>query len=275
MSMTNKSDNRIAAIIEDIYQIDPELVEFEADLSRLLTKLEANRPQVTVNQEFVRELRRSLLSYKPAPTITKTQAIHPFSWWFIRLIPVGISMFLLVVLVPDLLTTSSQNYNPDATEFELFEISPQPEGGVDTEMRMDAMMLENDAESEASDTSMLMMESGAPALEVPPPQAGNTITIASIVMPDSGWVAVYRDDGGELGELLGSSFLAIGEHQEKILMLTKELSYPDLVTIVVYSGQNSNQFEPTYETIQIDPQYGSPMMVTVPVISQFELDLME
>jgi hypothetical protein len=273
MSMVNTSNNRIAAIIEDIYQIDPELVEFEADLSRLITDIDAHRPVVTIHQKFVSELRTSLLSYKPAPVITKPNNAHPISWWFIRLVPVGISMILFVVLVPDLRTTPSQT--PDAADFEMFESTPDLQDTVDTEMRMDTMMLESDEAGDADDTSMLYMESSATSLAVAPPLAGNSLTVTSVIMPDSGWIAIYSDEGGELGELLGSLLLPKGEQNEVKVMLAETLSYPGMVTVVVYTGSNTNKFDAAIEYVQIDPLNNSPMMVTVPVISQFELDVME
>lgn len=269
--MTNKPDNRIGTIIEEIYQIDPSLMEYEADLSRLITALETNRPEVTVDQKFVRELRTSLLSYKPTPTPNKTPEASQFSWWFTRLAPVGISLVLFIVLVPDLLKSPTETFILEAPDSENSEIAPQMVDDVDSEMRMDAFMLEEADD----DTSMMSMEATASSLQVAPPLAGDTLTITSLTMPTSGWVAVYTDQGGELGELLSSSFVAKGEYTEMLLLLGNELTYPGLVTVVVYTGNDSERFDATAETVQIDPLNDSPMMVTVPVISQLELELLE
>lgn len=274
MYMAKQPDNHTATVLNELYEIDPSLKQFEADLPRIISTLKTNRPDISVDQTFVNELRTSLLSYKPVATFTKTPATTPL-FWFTRLVPVGISLVLLFMLIPDLTKAPSGPHPLDLPEQETSETAPPPLHDVSNEMRMDTFMPESAGEGVADDTSMLSMEATPTSLQVSPPLAGNTLTITSLTMPEDGWIVVYKDQGGELGEMLYSSFLTKGEYQELSLILADELLYTELVTVVVYTGTDPEQFNATLETVQIDPLNDSVMMLTVPVTTQPELESME
>lgn len=276
--MAKKRDDHTATVLEELYQIDPGLRQFEGDLPRLISILETNHPEVTVNQTFVRELRTSLLSYKPAATVARTSTTTPLFWWLTRLTPIGISLVLLFVLVPDLTKTPTEPHQLDLSEPEAFETTPSQLDETTDEMRMDTIMLESareEGEESSDETAQFSMEAAPTSLQVTPPPSGNTLTIISLVMPDDGWIVVYKDQEGELGEMLHSSFLIKGEYQKLPLLLSDDVLYPELVTVVVYAGTQPNQFDAALEAVQIDPRNDSPMMVTVPVVNELEPEMME
>lgn len=273
MYMTKQPDNHTATVLNELYKIDPNLKQFEADLPYLIASLEIRRPEVTIDHTFVRELRTSLLSHKPASDVRTTtiSTTAPLFWWLKHLTPVGISLLLFLVLVPELNKAPTAPSAQEQPVPETFEVAPQSPTETESEMRKDGFMPETMEEEAADDNSMFFMEAAPSSLQVAPPLSGDTLTISSLLLPEASWIVVHKDNGGRLGDILHSSFLAPGDYQNFPLILTEPLLYPELVTVVLYTATNTEQFDAAVETVHIDPLTDSPMMVTVPVISELEL----
>lgn len=283
--MTNQGNESLKTLLAELYQLDPELRQFEADLPNLIAALKTNQPQSPLTDTFVHNLRASLLQHAHTTPITKKAALipSPFFWWAARLAPIGVMAVLFVMLVPDITNA------PDApgTQVALEDTSttneaPATESGDSMVMLYDApegRSLPTDSTEESMDIMMttpddsMTMKAPASALVVLPPQVGDTATITNVTLGEAGWVVIYADDGGAFGEILGTTYLPEGTHVDVTLPLARTLVYPEMITVVVYTAQNTTQFVAENELMQIDPVTGSVLTVTVPVVSALELGL--
>ncbi len=259
--MKDRPATDINKILEEIYVIDPTLREHQADLPNLITTLEANRPQITIDATFVHNLRTSLLTATPAHTMKLGSTPSPFIWWATRLAPVGLALLVIVMILPKQATPPSQEYYPKESIPFTLEMAPGSQGDAPNTM--------------ADDTSMMMMESSATALMVYPPVVGETATVTLVLLPEAGWVVIHAQNDGQLGAVLGATFLEAGEYSDVEITLSRQLQYPEMIDVVVYTGNSREQFVSSNENIQLDPFSNVPMTVTVPVVSDLELQMQE
>lgn len=240
--------------------MDPDLKKHEAVLPRLIATLSETRPTVVIDTAFVHDLRASLLAYKPAPQAPQATTASPLFWWFTRLAPVGVAMVLVIALLPQDTVAPTPPLYPALPQPQAKEAGDGPTATSD----------EPSADSTATEMTMTM-EAPSTALVVAPPLASTTLTITSVTLPQAGWVVVYKDAGGAFGEALHTSFLAAGTYTELSVPLRRSLVYPELVTVAIYTGNEPTAFVPTRESIQTDPSTDAPLTVTVPVVSELEL----
>lgn len=262
--MKDQPDNHIKSLREEIYLIDPTLRD-QADLPNLIASLEVSRPAVIISPTFVKNLRTSLLSTAGATLATSS----PFYWWATRLTPIGIALLLLVIFIP------KPSISPTEKSFQhesipTLEMTPESGDQMPPSQRKQLKVNEDALESlPADNSSMMMMESIQGTLIVAPPPIGKTITITSVTLPADGWLVIYGDDA--ISEVIGSMFLEAGVHSEVEVLLSNTLTYPQMITVVIYTGTSREQFIATDESILIDPNNNEPLQVTVPVISELEL----
>ncbi len=264
--METPRDNRITNILTELYALDPDLERFKDDLPQIIATFEAYRPEIILNEKFVAELRTSLLAKQVKPLATmSTPVASPYLWWFSRLAPVGVVVgLLMIMLIPDR-TKSPTVSTPPLTP----TVTP-----ADTEMEMQTFG------APPADDSLLFkaapVSEFVPApLEVTPPIVGSTLSILSLNAPAAGWLVVYEDRGGEFGDILSRTLVSAGEYSDLQIALDRPLRYPEMITVVLYTATNTEQFVAAAEMIQTDPQVLSPIMITIPVVSELELELME
>ncbi len=266
--MATAPDNNHREILQELLEIDPDLKEHEAVLPQLIEELRTKRPSVTIDPAFVANLRASLLAYKPAPRPVAAAVPSPLLWWAARLAPVGVALALIITLLPHETIAPTVPVLPDAAlESEQLDTSAdmlQKSAPADTGLFS--------TESASDDTSSELRMTTAPALVVEPPQAANTVTVTSVSLPEAGWIVVYEDDGGTFGKTLHASYLTAGTYADLVLQLDRSLTYPELITVAVYTGHQPSAFLSTEESLQVDPGTGEPMSVTVPVISELEIE---
>jgi hypothetical protein len=272
--MSDRMQNTIQESLEELYRIDPELKQFEADLPRLLQTLAEHQPMVPFDAAFAQRLRASLLAAPAASLAPATAVPSPYVWWVMRLTPLGIALFLFVVLSPDevplvpteplaersepspKLPPPTEDRADTARSAPIATNEPQPESAPNATEELSIM---------ASDPTMLSLDAPQSALVVAPPLVGTTVTIASLTLTEAAWVVVYEDDGGAFGDILAMQYLEQGTYENLSVTLSRSMTYPTLVTIAVYTATSPDAFAPRRERIQTDPVTGEPMQVTVPV----------
>lgn len=287
--MATSAQNHHDELLKELYELDPSLREHEVFLPKLIEDLANTRPSVTINPTFVADLRASLLTYKPTSAAPSQVVVSPFFWWLSRLAPVGVALALFVVLMPHetvaptlptyptdvpskVPTSDVPSDEPPATNdeassrsLELFSTEAVPETNLETGTA-DVSIME--------DMTMMAKDSGPVPLLVDPPLASTSLlTVATLTVPVAGWVVVHEDPGGELGPVLHSSRYNAGVYTTETLTLTRPLAYPELVTLVVYTDTATGTLATSNETIQTDPVSGMPLMATVPVVSELEIEI--
>lgn len=264
-SMADPTPHPPNAELEELYAIDPELKKHAADLPRLISALTKQQPLVTPNKEFVRTLRASLLAYapttKPKPRFFSTPAF----WWGVRLAPIGLALVLIVALSPQQTSAPTEPRVPETPLMkDGHDLTPAPTQPGDEQPS--EIFSTQDASLELMTTT-----EATTALVVTPPRASSTLTLTQATLPQSGWMVVYEDAGGAFGSLLHASFLTAGTYTDLSLPLARTLTYPELITVAIYTGTNSTQFNVVNESIQLDPVTETPLLVSVPVVSDLEL----
>jgi len=256
---------RVKEILEEMYHIDPSLVAHEAVLVTLITEFKERRPDVTINQSFVTELRTALLSYKPATTQVSPLPANKLLWLATRLVPVGVVACLVVIIgIPQYLYGPTTNNLPE-------EESPAGatlEYTADSNTNYDQSVPDSVDFFSAERAITPINEPGvAPLLVVPPLAFNTTITITEVTMPLPGWLVVYEDVGGSYGNLLGVTRVSNTTYKNLTVNLSRPLTYPKLVTVAVYTRNNSTGFDIFRESLQVDQATNLPLIVTVPVIT--------
>ncbi len=266
-------------ILEELYELDPDLRAHAAVLPRLIEALSERRPTVAINPTFVADLRASLLTYKPVVTTNSTTAPSPFFWWCTRLAPVGVALALFVALLPEKTVSPTEPLTPFVPPQAKEAGDIPPTAGDDGSMMRTELFSTEPAADDISTESMMVMDTmdanTTPLLVAPPLASTSDLTITSLTLAAPGWVVVYEDAGGALGATLHTSLLTAGTYTDLILPLGRSLSYPELVTVMVYTAADSTGFRAQEEVIQIDPTSGVPLATTVPVVSELELNLTE
>jgi hypothetical protein len=269
-------------LLEELYRLDPTLRHYEGDIPQILATLATNRPGVVVEKAFIDDLRRSLLAKAASPAVTKstTQLIpSSFFWWTARLAPVGIAVLVLIVLNQERLiipitpamiqeedtAAIEQNFVMTVDEPVLGKIGTPDESHESVDAPVELM-------TTTESTAEIQMTPSNLAVE-PPLTDTASVTITSMTLPEAGWVVMHVDAGGNLGDVLGSIYQVAGTYEDILLPLTRSLQYPELITVVIYTGQYTETFQIEAETIQRDPLTTAPLMITVPVISVLEQEL--
>jgi hypothetical protein len=266
--MDEKPNQSIEDLLVELYELDPDLKTHEAVLPELINTLRSHQPEVTIDATFLANLRASLLSHTPTPTKTKsTPIVSPYLWWISPLLPVGVALFLFVTLAPHTPTNPTIMHEEAGSEPDVFLDAPRSPEAPEMKLFEASMMPE-------SDEGMMLQALDQPSLVVEPPLANSSsVSVTNLSLPTDGWIVVHEDAGGTLGTILHYSRLTAGTHTELTLSLTRPLTYPEMVTIVLYTDSQYPDFATSTEVIQNDPQTGAPLMVTVPVISELEQGL--
>jgi|AntRauTorcE11897_2_1112592.scaffolds.fasta_scaffold08323_2 hypothetical protein len=87
-------NNKMNKILEDLYEVDPELKTQEKELKEIIKKLLASKPEVKIDQKFVKDLREKLLEGEKKQVTFKLKYMNKFIY-------AGIGMAVMaLILIP-------------------------------------------------------------------------------------------------------------------------------------------------------------------------------
>ncbi len=111
----------IEKIITELYAIDPVLKEHGDDIRVLVSTLLESKPHVVISENFVLNLRKSLLNRasQGVSTPAPSESISNISSWFFRLAPLPAIAILLLALIPD----SANSPAPYLQQSDMYEVS--------------------------------------------------------------------------------------------------------------------------------------------------------
>lgn len=172
--------------LEELYALDPGLREHEAELLKLLARLEKAKPVVKADQAFVASLRRELLN-KEVP------AHHPFINYLLMPKPYLIGGGVLAVLLVALVAVT-QMQGPGAP------LAPAPGGALDGRV----IALGPGAFGSLSAASLSADRAEAGAL---PPMAGGDLSVPSgSARPQSGGGGLMASENAKIGLIYPEPF---------------------------------------------------------------------
>lgn len=193
-------------IIAELTALDPVFVEKEHETRAIVSALMEERPQVTTDDTFVRELRaRLLLAHSQSHRLSH----HSPYWWVVRLAPIGALALLLLVLVPREFEYSTQ----DVQTGEIAPIESAPLDSADSSMpqRTDLKI----GGSPDRDVQVQTFKAMEVSTELPPAphdrftlhtqNPGASIFVESVTLLRPGYVIIQTIEPRGIGSVVGVS----------------------------------------------------------------------
>ncbi|MFP4514663.1 MAG: hypothetical protein ACLFNO_01500 [Parcubacteria group bacterium] len=100
------NNDKINQILKDLYEIDPNLKKQEKELREIIKKLLASKPEVKIDQEFVRDLREKIVQDN------KKQVAFKFNYMN-KLIYAGIGMAVMALVLIPYYNNKGDNFSLD------------------------------------------------------------------------------------------------------------------------------------------------------------------
>lgn len=260
-------DGKIEKIINDLYALDPSLRERDKDIRAIVVLLIESQPTVSADEAFVRNLRLRLLSLSSGAG----RKIPGFSWWALRLAPLGAIAILLLVFFPEL--TKPVPYGtpltpaPSAIPLALEMPTPESARSLSDEKTESPGVL---SVPEAAPKSLTMMAVSANFVNVSSQKPGSAVTIDFVEIEKPGFVVIRADKSGALGEILGESALLPAERSEKIRIdLFRPMREGETLRAALYADDGDDIFDASKDGPFLDAVTNSPiyMVFTVTIAS--------
>jgi hypothetical protein len=229
-------DESLENIIQDLYALDPSLRERDADVRTIVRVLTYAKPIVSIDHQFVSNLRAQLVKPALVPSATLH---HSLNWWMIRLIPDRMTQTEV--------STEESTFS-EVTPFETV-VAPSakrvadvaPETALFTEMANDGGILDSFTVSEQQ------------------PGTSVRVDFTTLMMPS--FIVIQKNFGGELGEIIGSSALLAGGYTENIdVPLTMSTVRGETYFAVLYQDDGDGVFAkgvdiPLYDATGMTPMF--------------------
>ncbi len=253
-------------IMRELIALDPTFAEKEADARALVTLLTAEKPNVTIDEIFVRNLRARLLVPHTFPL---RSPYHKVNWWAVHLAPIGALAILLLVLMPNTL-----HYFENETAIPV-EISPteslRMDANNDTSSRDAAPSAKlapqsGGAQGDAVNSYSIMQESTNVSL--PPPdrfelatqQPGIAISITSVTLTRPGYVVIHSFGPEGIGPVVGVSPLQNSGTTVGVPVYLRTVTHRgDEYYAALYYDNGNGVFNLTDDIPVINPNLGIPM----------------
>lgn len=243
--------NNIDDILKDLYALDPTLSERDLDVRAFISAFAEEKPTVTIDETFVRNLRDTLVQPR---IVSPYHTSHEWNWWMFRLLPVGATLLLILMLVPDLQHTQTLTPTTAPTmETSLFV----EEGAPTTRMAPSAKQ----ASVQDEDISLMMdsrMVSPGDSFTLGEQNPGDVVLVLNVSLLQEGFIAIHTDVAGEPGTLLGvSSLLAVGQTERVLVSLSKNLVEGTVYQATLYADDGDGVFIEQQDTPVVDPISGT------------------
>ncbi len=195
----------VEKIIGELYEIDPTIKEREADIRALVTVLAESKPVLVVNAVFLEKLRTDLLwRAEGSLRARKTAVVSPFSWWLVRLAPLGAFAVLMFMLYPQ------QTESPTTAPIYIDTYEQMLPESSDADQTLKSMIAEPTA-NEGQMQSPFILE--------------------SVTLPRSGFAVLETYSGEVLGT---SKLLPSGTTVGVYITLTRPVDVSDSFSTVLY-----------------------------------------
>lgn len=226
--------DHIEHILNELYAIDPSLKGREQQVRSLVVALIESRPNISIDNSFVKNLRAELL-LRPVPTPQSSSwLVHDFSWWVLRLVPIGAVALLLLMVVP-------KSQVPTAPSVEI-------------------------------NTMSMTQKMSGNSLNVSAQKIGNRIVVDYVSFEQPGFVAVQEDIGGSPGKILGVSKIVHKGRSEGVeVLLSRKTVEGETLYATLYADNGDGIFAAPTDGPVLDSVTGVPMYMLFTVSSDVVL----
>lgn len=133
----------------------------------------------------------------------------------------------------------------------------------------DAQMKESIENPSSMSTNTRVMPQGY-EISVANQRAGNVIVVASVALPEAGWVVIREDRSGEPGNVLGAGWLAGGMHADVSVELLRATVGGENYYAMLYKDVGGDkQFDHTVDT-PVLAEGGKPAMAAFETLASPE-----
>lgn len=240
-------------LLADIYALDPKLRERDAEVRVLVRELLDNKPTVKVSEVFAQNLRAKLLTPRAVPAL-RPQASIP-SPWLRYFVPLGAIAVLLLMLVP--------NYVGQPTMYDSVTPSVAP---VSAPESFSAPDNKRSAPSAPEGASMMMLEDAAMpvsdgnSLGLGMQMPGVVVLVDYVSLLEPGFVVISRSENGQIGAVLGVSYLLFSGYNEQIeIPLSESMKAGETFIATLYLDNGDGIFDINSDTPLYDLDGVSPL----------------
>lgn len=243
-------ENNIDEILKDLYALDPTLKERNLDVRAFITAFANQKPVIAIDANFVKNLRAQLV---PSKIVSPYQITHDWNWWMFRLLPVGATLLLILMLIPDL--QNSQTLTPTTTQIQ--ETSLYSEDAAPATLEAPAGKR---AGGQAENFSLMMdsrMAVPSDSFTLGEQVPGDVAIVAYATLLQEGFITIHTEVAGEPGELLGvSSLLPTGPTERVLVPLSTNLVAGGSYIATLYYDDGDGVFMEQTDTLVIESNSG-------------------
>ena len=264
---------RTEKLMEELLLLDPSLGDHEADLRMILSEFGAKRPDINLDPAFVTSLRARIL-------LSARKHVSPyaqFSFWAMRLVPIGAVALLLITLVPgDILHAPTEmkesSIRTDVPETALESDTSIPvriEAGDALPLPQSGMYKVGGSEDADSTRSMKTALRESLPFTMSPQTPGPSVRIDSVSVgaPSFMVISALSPDGQEV--VIGVSPLIMpGTTTDVPIYLRSQTHTGQNFTATLHTDNGNRVFTLTDDTLAID-LYGNSIRQEFEIISEY------
>lgn len=265
------STERTEILIHELMELDPSLKTHEADLRSILSEFRDKRPDITPELAFVTSLRARIL-------LSKRNNISPyahFSFWALRLVPIGAAVFLILILVPGDILHAPTQVRETSVETTTADIAPTSDSGILRIETGDAPgippsdMYTMDSMEDVgvnSKMSMKALPSELLPFTISPQKPGMSITIDSVTIEKAGFIVIYTylTDGRE--SVVGISPLLFPGTTTGVPVYLRAQAHAGEYYTATLHIDNGNRVFTRGEDMPFIDRYGNPASAGIEII---------
>lgn len=264
---------RTEKLMEELLLLDPSLGDHEADLRMILSEFGAKRPDINLDPAFVTSLRARIL-------LSARKHVSPyaqFSFWAMRLVPIGAVALLLITLVPgDILHAPTEIKEPsirtDVPETALESDTNIPlgiEAGDAPPLPQSGMYEVGGGEDVDSTRSMKMAPREPLPFTMSPQTPGPSVRIDSVSVGAPSFISIStQSSDGQMVVVGVSPLIMPGTTANLPIYLRSQTHTGQHYTATLHTDNGNRVFTLTDDTPAID-QYGNPMSQDFEIISEY------
>ncbi len=275
------NEERTDILVQELISLDPSLASHEVELRVLMSEMLREKPEVHISDAFRTSLRARILTGKGGAVLSPYAT---FSWWAARLVPVGAVALLLIMLVPgDILhapealeesSVATDMADEDMGDARILDVPSSGSddavpsqyygmgGGGSGPMAKDSVAIE-------STMSMKAVSYSPPPFTIEPQNPGPKVTVASVSIGVTSFIAVYTylPDGRE--EVVGVSPLIMpGTTTDVPIYLRAPTHVGQSYTAILHIDNGNRVF--TYgEDMPALDEFGNPYSFGFEIVSGY------
>ncbi len=253
-------EKHLAQLLEDIYALEPDLRKKDGEVRLLVQELLKTRPDITLDPAFISGLRARVLA-TPLRTATASPYQHSFSWWAIRLAPIGAFAAITLALIggdygpqplPPQRTPDSWSTETAPAQMNPTMPATEPAG----------TMMKSAPVGSESRSDMMVTSEAVDSIFVADQDPGQNIVINTLMLSVPAYVRVFAYEDGAPRAVLGTSEVIYpGTHGGVPVALASPTYSGEMLYVQLFMSNGDAIFTP-YEDAPLRDSAGNLIYAT-------------